>query len=158
GQAELWRMLSFPLVSITFCARAVLSEGGAGAAGEARELSTWLLFLAMGLVTQAGQLTLTRGLALLPAASGTQVTPSPPAADLSTPELRLGARRALRRHAGRRMAPVDDVGGRGADLRLPAPGRGGGEVAEARLIRRIERWPRANPTPHSPRVLRLSRA
>lgn len=73
-EAELWRMLSFPLVSIAFCARAVLAEGGAEAAGEARGLKTWLMFLAMGLVTQAGQLTLTRGLALLPAASGTQVT------------------------------------------------------------------------------------
>jgi len=75
-EAELWTLLSLPLVSLPFCARAALlpapsaAAGGGQAADRGAEL--WLWFLALGLATQGGQIFLARGLRILPAASGTQ--------------------------------------------------------------------------------------
>ncbi|CAE8583603.1 unnamed protein product [Polarella glacialis] len=67
GEAELWTLLALPLVSVPFCMHAAwerdkLFDGS---------LSHW--FLLLGICTHAGQVFLARGLALLPAASGTQV-------------------------------------------------------------------------------------
>mmetsp|Transcript_77235 Transcript_77235/g.174719 ORF Transcript_77235/g.174719 Transcript_77235/m.174719 type:complete len:300 (+) Transcript_77235:80-979(+) len=69
GELELWIVLAFPLVSgpigVPDTWRGITTRG------MSPSLALWLLL--MGIVTQAAQVCLTRGLKLLPAAAGTQV-------------------------------------------------------------------------------------
>eukprot|EP00927_Polykrikos_kofoidii_P074685 TRINITY_DN70707_c0_g1_i1.p1 TRINITY_DN70707_c0_g1~~TRINITY_DN70707_c0_g1_i1.p1 ORF type:complete len:319 (-),score=25.69 TRINITY_DN70707_c0_g1_i1:118-951(-) len=69
GESQFWILLAFPLVSIPFCAldawRGVMHQGV-----DARLAAQ---FLALGIATQGGQVFLSRGLATLPAANGTQI-------------------------------------------------------------------------------------
>jgi len=66
---KLWLLLSFPLVTVPF----VLSDALAGFAQRGLDVEILVMFLALGIATQVGQSFLSRGLARVSAASGTQV-------------------------------------------------------------------------------------
>lgn len=66
---KLWLLLSFPMVTLPF----VLSDAWAGFAARGFDGVMLAWFLALGVATQVGQTFLSRGLARVSAASGTQV-------------------------------------------------------------------------------------
>jgi len=66
-EAEIWTLLSLPLVSLPFC----VTHTWHGAQ-QTRESQVWVWLLFLGVCTQLGQVFLARGLAVLPTACGTQ--------------------------------------------------------------------------------------
>eukprot|EP00747_Dinoflagellata_sp_TGD_P195320 gnl/TRDRNA2_/TRDRNA2_63813_c0_seq1.p1 gnl/TRDRNA2_/TRDRNA2_63813_c0~~gnl/TRDRNA2_/TRDRNA2_63813_c0_seq1.p1 ORF type:complete len:326 (+),score=39.06 gnl/TRDRNA2_/TRDRNA2_63813_c0_seq1:34-978(+) len=69
GEAEFWILLAFPVVSLPFCAY----DAWLGVAERGIDGRLLILFVALGVATQGGQVFLARGLAAVPAAHGTQI-------------------------------------------------------------------------------------
>jgi len=69
GEADMWMLVSFPLVSIPFCVR----DAWAGLDHLVDDYKLPTLLLLQALSAQAGQVFLAKGLRLLSAAAGTQV-------------------------------------------------------------------------------------
>eukprot|EP00933_Yihiella_yeosuensis_P019387 TRINITY_DN15733_c0_g2_i1.p1 TRINITY_DN15733_c0_g2~~TRINITY_DN15733_c0_g2_i1.p1 ORF type:complete len:330 (-),score=38.58 TRINITY_DN15733_c0_g2_i1:92-946(-) len=72
GEAELWSLLALPLVSVPCCLPTILKQNAGSRTFLTSDWKMQALFLSLGLCTQGGQVFLSRGLSLLPAASGTQ--------------------------------------------------------------------------------------